>query len=396
MRPRANITLGNPFLIPLLLISIGGFGFMFTNLIFGTTCQDNFFFIGFLFSLIFAFFITYKWAIIFERIDRFYVQPLPTSIITALIILQIYIAFTLIDYGAVDQPDARLSAYGSSSIIMINTALSTIFFPIAYFAAKTQLIRRSVMLTFVFSTLVMLLGAPSKSALIGVFFTALLFFFIKYKQQGLSFPVRFLSIKSAVFFVVLLVGQVALLSMIYGQSVSSTLITMAGRAAQNFDIAIYGCMVSADRVSPENFLTYTFLPILKRIDESFFDLDFYNIPQWLLFEALGIPREGRFGYPNDNLFVGLYFGGFGIYAILMFVAILLGAHLYVSKKARSARRAMRFNPLILALIIKIPLLFLSTQEFIGVFVIYTLILMAASTIKWLFPTHSIQFDSKKF
>ena len=143
----------------------------------------------------------------------------------------------------------------------------------------------------------------------------LLFFFIKYKQQGLSFPVRFLSIKCAVFFVVLLVGQVALLSMIYGQSVSSTLITMAGRAAQNFDIAIYGCMVSADRVSPENILTYTFLPILKRIDASFFDLDFYNIPQWLLFEALGIPREGRFGYPNDNLFVGLYFGGFGIYAI---------------------------------------------------------------------------------
>ena len=141
--------------------------------------------------MIFAFFITYKWAIIFERIDRFYIQPLPTSIITALIILQIYIAFTLIDYGAVDQPDARLSAYGSSSIIMINTALSTIFFPIAYFAAKTQLIRRSVMLTFVFSTLVMLLGAPSKSALIGVFLRCFFFSSSNTNSRGSRFLLDF-------------------------------------------------------------------------------------------------------------------------------------------------------------------------------------------------------------
>jgi hypothetical protein len=370
---RVQISLANPFVVPLAFISLGGLGLIGYLFIYEQSCENNSFLIGFLLSVAFISVLVWRWAKMLESVNHFTVSKIPTPLVLLLGSLNIYIALTLVIYPDAIEVDSRLDAYGSSVMIMFNTVVSALFFPICFFASKTKALSKFVFLVFVSTTAVTLFVNPSKSAIIGLFFTILFYYFIHHKSEGRHFQVSLTSIKSMFLILAAAVGQLALLVVVYGNDFMFQLGLVLYRIANNFDAAIYGCMIRDGINSPENFLTYSFLPLIKRIDSSFYSLDFFNVPQWLIYEALGISREGRTGFPNDNLFVGLYFGGFGLWSALVFISIIYFAHFFFSKKITEIQRTHAVDPLILVLLVKLPMLYQSTQEFIGLLLIITLL-----------------------
>lgn len=366
---RKPISLSNPFVNTLGLISIGGIGLIGYQFAYGLSCVDTFFYIGFIISVVTMTTIVARWAKMFEAIESFTVSKMPTSIILVLASLNIYIAFSLINYDEVFKVDSRLDAYGSSVMIMTSTVVNAIFFPFCFFAAKFVTLSRFVLLIFILTTGITLFVAPSKSAIFGLFFTILLYYFIDYKQSGRRFPVSLVSIKSLFFFASVVAIQLALMVIVYGDDFIFQIGVILYRIANNFDAAIYGCMIQEGRFSPNSFFTYTILPVLKRIDGNLYNLDFFNVPQWLIYEALSISRYGRTGFPNDNLFVGLYFGGFGVFSVFVFALIVFVADYLFVLRLEKIKRTRIVNPITLALLVKLPLLYQSTQEFFGLIVI---------------------------
>ena len=358
MRP---ITLANPLILPLGIYFVGGIGLIGFQAFLGEPCIDNIFYTGFIFGLVITVLLIFKWAKMLEQIDSFAISKIPSPLIIIFVLIKIYIAATLIFYGEIEDVNVRLDAYGSSTLIMVNTVLYSLFFPICFFAAKSGLI-----------------AAPSKSSIVVLFFSILFYYFILFKLEGKTFKTKLISLQTFGYILVVAMVQITHLIIIYDYSFVALIGTLANRIANNFDSAIYACMISEGRYSPDNFLVYTLLPVLKRIDSGFYNLDFYNVSQWLLYEALNISRYGRTGFPNDNLFVGLYFGGFGLLAIFVFVMIILMAHYFFSSSVANIRRTRVVNPLRLALLINLPLIYQSTQEFFG-FIILLLIFFLLST-----------------
>jgi len=374
---RASISLANPFVLPLLFISIGGIAFAILQIFILAPCVNSLLPLTFFFSTVLMTILIAIWAKRLEEIHYLNIKPLPSLLIWFLIAIEMYIALTLISHGIVEEPDARLAAHGSSTLIAFSTALNKLFFPICYFAARTKTVRYGIILTFIFTTTVMLVTSPSKSSVFVVFFTLLLFLFLQYKKNGKSFPFKLFSLKSALVIISLLAAQFVLLAAVFGQSLGEIFAVIIHRIGQNFDSAILGCMVPRDTFSPNHFFTYTTLSLLKRIDSSFFDLDFFNVSQWLVYEVLNISREGRYGFPNDNLFIGLFFGGFGVFTPFVFIIIIGLAHFTIIGFIRTIKRTGAVDPIFLALLFQAPILYQSTQDFFGVILILSLFKMIA-------------------
>ena len=159
-----------------------------------------------------------KWARMLEQIEKLTILKLPTPLIYFLIGIEIYIAFTLIEYGGVEDVNTRFDAYGSSVMIMINTALNFLFFPIAFFASKTKNLSRFVFITFLITTAVTLIYAPAKSSVLTLVFTILFYLFILERYKSGTFSVGLISWKSFFFVIATVLVQILLLMLAYGQN----------------------------------------------------------------------------------------------------------------------------------------------------------------------------------
>jgi hypothetical protein len=364
-----KMTLDNPYALSLVFAVGGIIGFAIFELVLDGVCFDQIFAVTFIVatSLVIAFLV--YWGSILEK-TNFQIKKLPALFLIALAVIKFYISFQLIQSGAVDNPDLRLQSYGTSTLIMLSGAAGILFFPIGYFASPTPFVKKVVLSTVIITTVIDLSVGPSKSAVFGLGFTVLLFIFLRRKQTGESFPFPLIGKFSLVMLSVLLTLQIILGVFFYGNTPSEFIFILVNRAMYNFDGAIYGCMVENYAQAPNSFFTYTFLPLLKRFDPSYYNLDYYNVPQWLLFEVLGISREGRFGYPNDNLYTALYFGGFQYFSLFFFLMLLTSVHFFIKKSALNWKQTNTASPIQLAIVFSIPLMFSSIQEFIGLLLFY--------------------------
>lgn len=384
-KSKYRISLDNPYALSLLFAMGGIIGFLIYEGMLDGICFDYFFASTFIIAMMIVISLLVHWGSKLEDVN-FQIKKLPSLFLIFIALIKLLIAFQLIQSGAVDNPDSRLESYGSSILISLSGAASVLFFPIGYFASPNQLMKHVVLGTFVFTTIVGLVMGASKSAIFGLGFTVLFFIFLRRKQASVKFKYPLLSKFSAVMLGTFLILQIFLGVIIYGYSPSEFILTLVNRAMQNFDGAIYGCLVKDGVQAPNSFITYTFLPILKRLDQSYYDLDYYNVPQWLLFEVLNISREGRFGYPNDNLYTALYFGGFGYFSMILFLIISFGLHLFVKKCIATWRHTKFASPIQLGIFISVPLAFASVQEFVGLllfliifkFVLFVMLLFTPS------------------
>ena len=365
----SKLTLDNPYSLPL-LFAIGGIvGFVIFEWILDGVCVDRAFALTFVLATAIAIAFLVCWGARLEK-TTFHVEKLPAFFLVTLAIVKIYLTYQLIQSGAVDDPDLRLQAFGNSTLIMLSGAASSLFFPIGYFASPTRLIQKILLATFFTTTVVDLSLGASKSAVFGLAFTALLFAFLKRKQTGDAFPFALMSKFSLALLSVVLFFQIALGVLLYGHTPMEFALTLVTRAVKNFDGAIYGCMVENYAQAPNSFFTYTFLPILKRLDPSYYELDYFNVPQWLLFEVLGISREGRFGFPNDNLYTALYFGGFQYFSLVPFLLFSLSTNFIIKKVTTNWHTKKCASPIQLSIVFSIPLAFASIQEFVGLLLFY--------------------------
>lgn len=379
------IGIDNPFALPLLFILGGSLGFAAYQFVLDGFCNDTFFEISFFSSTLIAVgFVTY-WARSIEGFS-FSIGKLPSSLIIGLAALKIFVAITIIMSGAANHPDERLSAYGSSTLIILSGATSLLFFPIGYFAARTLLIKKTVLYIFIVTTLVSLVFGSSKSSLFGLFFVLLTFKFLQRTAVGEKPFVQLLCLKTFLMLLGLLAAQVVLMAVLYGNDLVEIGATLANRAMMNFDSAIYGCQVENNGQAPNSFFVYSLLSILKRFDSSLYNLDFFNVPQWLLYEVFSISREGRYGYPNDNLFVAIYFGGFRYLAAIIFLVIMFCLNFYIRYCLRRWKRCAKAGAIEMAAVMSLPLAYQSFQEFIGFCVILALIKIIKTLIDSFSPT----------
>lgn len=365
-RLSSRISLGNPLTVPLLFISIGAISFVFyRTVISNEACKIGS--LEYLFSLstLIAWTYVVRWARKLERLRCVVISPVSPALAVAFIFIKIYIIGLLLQYGAVSQADARFQAYGSSVLISLSSSLGALFFPIAFFATRSRALRTSVFLTFVASSLAELIFAPSKSLLFSIIFSIMSYFFLKRKINGKDFSIKLISPRSLVAIVVVFFGQILALKLVYSESVSDWLLVILRRVYFNFDSAIYACRVPPGAFAPNNFFVYTALPVLKRLDASYYQLEFFNVSQWLLYEVFDISRTGRFGYPNDNLFIGLFFGGFGIFSIFVLTIMFFFADIIFSRTLVLAKRSGRISAFRLAVLMNFPLLYQSAQDFFG-------------------------------
>jgi hypothetical protein len=364
-----KLTLDNPYALPLLFAGGGALGFVVFEWVLDGTCFDEMFASTFIIATLLIVAMLVHWGLMLEKIN-FKIKKLPSVFLISLAIINLYVVFHAIQYGPIEEQDLRLESVGSSVLIMLSGAISLLFFPIGYFAAQTQFLKRIILGIFGMSAVIGLLTAPSKSVVFSLAFTILLFIFLKRKQTGEQFPYSLIGKFTLVMLTVLLILQIVLASTFYGKAPLEFMLTLLNRAMQNFDGAIYGCMVENYAQAPNSFFTYTFLPVLKRIDPSYYDLDYFNVPQWLLFEVLGISRDGRFGYPNDNLYTALYFGGFRYFSFPFFLMLVSSVHFFIKKCVSRWQQTNTASPIELAVVLSIPLMFSSIQEFVGLLLFY--------------------------
>jgi hypothetical protein len=362
------ITLANPYSSQFLFIFIGGLSFIFYKFIINDFCENYTFLFLFIFTNFISSFWVYKLALAIEEIKILYIKPINAFLIYLLIFLKLFFSLLLIHNGPIDESDARLSSFGDSSMLMLSSVLNYIFFPLMYFATNRRFTQKIILYVFIFSSIITLIFASSKSLIIGIIFNLLLFYFLYYKSRGQRLTLTLFSFKSLFFIICIFLIQSLTLIFIYSVGFMDLIVTLANRIAFNFDSAIYGCMINQGNYSPNNFFTYTGLSILKRLDSSFYDLDFYNVPQWLLYEAIGVPRDGRQVFPNDNLFVGLYFGGFGSFAMIYFFLLLITFYRLQNYLVRNSEKSA-INFFILVFIFNLPLLYQSSQDFVGLIII---------------------------
>lgn len=361
-----RISLANPLTVPLLLITTGAFSFIiYQNFVSEEPCEVPALTALFSFAAIVASLFVVRWAKKLEQLRFVTISPISPLLVLLFILFKVYVILLLLRHGGTQEVDARFDAYGSSVIVMFATALGPLFFPISFFATRIKMLRLAVFLIFLASALSTLVLAPSKSLVISTFFSILSYFFFKRKISGMDFSINLMSFWSFLIIGFLAIMQILMLVFIFSSSLSDWAAVFLNRIYFNFDSAIYACRVGAGAHAPNNFFVYTILPILKRLDPSYYDLDFYNVSQWLLYEAFGITRFGRMGYPNDNLFIGLFFGGFEYFSIFVFLIIFLLSDLFFSRSIAHSIRSGRISPLRLAVLLYFPLIFQSAQEFFG-------------------------------
>ena len=375
-RPRLSID--NPFAFPIIITAAGLVGFIAYALL-SDACEDAWFPAGFVLSLVAIIALMVHWGRMLERID-FRIDSLPIAILGAMIGMKALVAVRLLAAGASEIPDARFDAYGSASFIALNSILDVLFFPLAYVSAKNRTLRWAVLIVYVAAACVTIFIASSKSSLIGIATKLLFLMFLRRKERGLDVKWLLFGRWTLIAAASLAGAQILITSALYGTPPLETTTTAVVRAGRNFDGAIFSCLVQPGHAAPNSFFVYSLLPLLKRLDASYYDIEYYNVPQWLLGELFDISPEGRFVFPNDNLFVATYFSLPAFASPVILLAILFAMHLVVKNRIRRWKRSGRADPLDIALVVSMPSAYLSTQEFVPLVVAILLLKLCRAMI----------------
>ncbi len=368
-RPRLSID--NPFAFPILSTAAGLVGFIAYTVL-SEACEDAWFPVGFVLSLAAIIALMVHWAGMLERVD-FRMDAFPTPILVVMIGLKALVAARLLAAGASEIPDARFEAFGSASFIALNSILDVLFFPLVYVSTRNRTLRLAVLIVYVVAACVTIYIASSKSSLIVVATKLLFLWFLLRKERGLDSRWHLFGRWTLLAAAALAGAQILITSVLYGTTPLETTTTAVVRAGRSFDGAIFSCLVQPGHAAPNSFFVYSLLPLLKRLDASYYDIEYYNVPQWLLGEVFDISPEGRFVFPNDNLFVATYFSLPTFVAPVVLVAILFAMHLVVKNRIRRWKRTGRADPLDVALVVSMALAYLSTQEFVPLVVAIVLL-----------------------
>ena len=353
-----SISADNPFILPLTLLFLGLIGFILYQVELGQFNKFSFTFI--LYSLLLLIFV-YYWALILENKIQIRVYPVNDIFSSILIFLKIFLLIKLILSAGVNTFDARLSVYGSSFLLGLDVTINAILFPYLTAFARNKFLRKLAFFIWFTSIVCTLILAPSKAILFSLLFNFLMYRFFLRKNSGVGKPLKIISLK---FMLPLLFSLAATFALLYAKLGNSLWFVFFDRIAKNFDIAIYASQIS-DNSPPHNIFFYAILPILTKFDSSLYMLEFNKIPQWVLYEALGV--EPRYGSPNDNLIVGLMLS-FGIYSSFILFAFLIGFTFFIRWIL-----CKRISLFLFFMAINIPAFFASTQDFmIKFFVLFPL------------------------
>jgi len=346
-----KISLDNPILVKIAFLLFGLIGFMVVQLL---TNNMNYFSLQFIFlSIIELYFLVFL-ANELERKNDWQVVKINPIIAYIVLILKIYLLVILVKNGFVESFDDRLAIYGSSFFIGINMALGFILFPFLNLFGSSIFIKKVAIYLWLTSTFLGTILAPSKSAIIGIVASLLFYRFLKRKIAGNLKVIPLISFKSIGLFFFVIFGTLLFL---YYKVGLSGLTLFVYRIANNFDLAIYASQISTNIYPEHSNLYYAILPLLKKIDPLLYELKYYSIPQWVLWEHLNIARFGRYGYPNDNLIVGLLisFKDLGIIIYLLIIGLMY-------KYIRYFKKLKKISILHLFYIFLIPSIFASLQD----------------------------------
>lgn len=258
--------------------------------------------------------------------------------------------------GPVGNFDDRLSIFGSSLILGVNNALTVFLFPIIPALTKNRFLFWACLVLWAVSSAITLIYAPSKSFAAGLIFSLLFYRFLKRKVYGRKKRIPIFSLKS----IFISLGVISLtFLLVYSNLGSEAAGVLLHRVSYNYDIAIYISSIYENSSPDYGVIYYSLLPLLKQFDQSLYDLQFFSIPQWVVYEALGLERYGRFGYPNDNFAAGLLVSYGAAMAVVLFVISFSFWLFYVAYTLKKKKVGLFF----LYLIFQIPLFYASLQDF---------------------------------
>lgn len=359
-----KISLDNPILVKIAFLLFGLIGFVIVQI---STNSLNLFSLEFvILSFIELIFFIYI-AIVLEKKINWKIKKINPFFGLMAIIVKIYLLILLIDHGSVGNFNNRLSVYGNSFLLGVSLVVGFVLFPILPLYGYNNFIKKTSLIIWIIGILISLILAPSKSIIIAIISSLLFYRFLKRKSINMNLkPISIFSFKSIAVFIVTVTGTFAF---IYFKVGSEGISLIIHRIAYNFDMAIYASKLPETLYPEHSNLFYALLPILKKLNSSFYGLKYFSIPQWIIGEYFGYSRYGRFGYPNDNFIVGLLVS-YKEYGIFLFFVFLYIFYKYVN----FFKKLTRIGLINLFLIFSIPTAFSSLQgtaiRFYTIFFLY--------------------------
>ena len=347
-----KISLDNPLVVKIAFLLFGLIGFIVVqvNLDNFNTFSLEFAVLSFIELLFFIYIANMLEKKQYWRINS--INPIFAYIVIA---VKIYLIFLLLKSGFSASFGDRLSIYGNSFLIGVSMAVNFVLFPLLPLFGKTNFIKKLSLYLWIGTTIISTILAPSKSALIGIVASLLFYRFLKRKANiSNDRIISIISIKSIFLFVGVIIGTVFFVIYKVG---SEGLHVVLYRVAFNFDMAIYASHISQNIYPQHSNLYYAILPLLKKLDPSLYNLTYFSMPQWIIGEYFGYSRYGRYGYPNDNLIVGLLLS-YKTIGILMFSLIVYILYKY-TKYFYKLKNITLFH---LILIFSLPGIFAALQD----------------------------------
>jgi hypothetical protein len=361
-----KLSLDNPFVVPLAYIFFGLLGYIFN------IKEFNNFDILFVLLVFFLFLYMVFVAEYIERKNFPYFVDMNNFFCWFVIVVKVFFLMMLVLSGPVNSFDDRLTVFGSSFLLGINNALSIFLFPLIPALTKRKTIFWACIAVWLIGSAITLIYAPSKSYAISLIFSVLFYRFLKRKIYRNRASIPLFSLKSLLICFAALSATYLLVYSHYG---SSALNVILHRASYNYDLAIYISSIY-DHANPDHgVFYYSLLPLLKQFNQGLYDLQFFSIPQWAIYEALGIERYGRFGYPNDNLVAGLVVS-YGIFSIPIFFFTLVAWLLFITLVLKRNKISLFF----LYLVFQLPQFYSSLQDFSIYFLVVSLLYLSFSVL----------------
>jgi hypothetical protein len=364
-----NISLDNPLIIKIAFLVFGLFGFIIVQVLLNKFNLFSFYFV-FLSTIELLFFIYI--AIQLEKKEFWNILKINSVFATIVLLVKFYLLFLLLQNGFVNSFDDRLAVYGNSFLIGVSMAVGFVLFPLLPLYASSKIIRHISMYLWIFSTVAGVILAPSKSVIIGIIASLLFYRFLRRKTyKTTNNIISLFSLKSLALFLFVIIATFLFIYIKVGNEGFNLIIH---RVANNFDLAIYASKISPSIYPEHSNLFYAILPILKKFNPDYYNLDYFSIPQWVLYEVLNTSRYSRFGYPNDNLIVGLLlsYKEYGILLFFLFAGLL---YIYI----RYFIKLKKITLFHLLLLFSIPSIFASLQDtmikFYTFIIIYIIVLM---------------------
>lgn len=349
----SRLSLDNPFFFPILISITGLIGFIYIQISIDNMNKFSILFILLTVSLVIFYL---KLAIMIDKKKKWNVKSVSTPFALTLICSDIYLTFPMLIHGPTSSFEERLEIYGSSFLFGIKWAISSFLFPIIPVFAKSSFIRKFSFYYFILSYTLSAIIAPSKSVFLGLFFNLLVYRFLK-RKSNIDIPaIPVYSVFSVITLFSIVIGTLLFLYIKVGDSF---LYLFLYRISMNYDTAIFGSLVQ-DTKPEHGIIFYIFLPLLKRFYPELYELEYYNIPQFLLYQVFGIERYGRYAYPNDNFIVGSILSyGYFLGSVLFFISLIL-FYLFINIFLIKKERISTFS---IYMLLNIPTFFSSAQDF---------------------------------